>query len=523
MKKGREKEAQPGRWRAAEEKLAKLLSDESVTGTEGLTEEELATVSGRVFDRAGNETRQGIIRLAQKLRSPLMAERLIAKAGERAELGILTALAGLSALAESAPAWIGEAPDVEKAVLKLSEDLQSGATVDAEAESARLAAMAEPLRWSALHALVRTAGEAIVPVARALALRDPSLAAPVAEAVSEISSQTVADFLVDLLSQTEDKKLGKSLRRSLQRLRQHGIKVELPQQGAPVYKPPAPVTAEAYVTGIDGQGARLVFLAQPRAPHGLSLFEALISEEKGLLEFNAYETQRRGLEKFMRSLRERPSLLLAATTTAHARYLIGAAMERNISSGARLPQGASELRPYWDEGDEPPAPLGEEALAAVGSDDDGSALAASDKLLENEAFKGWYMDPDLVGPYVERAREAAGSRIVLNALQKRERMAGLIREATDALFADPAEAGLRGRYAQRLREMAWLLHAQGEGEAATRAKAVYDRLADPKATPSMTPFLYALVEKTVSILTRDEEEKEKKTKEEEGPSVIVKP
>ncbi len=307
MKKVREKEAQPGRRRVAEEKLAKLISDESVTGTEGLTEEELATVSARVFDRAESETRQAIIRLAQKLRSPMMAERLIAKAGARAELGLLTALAGLAELAESAPEWIGEAPDVQRAVEKLSEELRGGVTVDAEAESARLLAMAEPLRWAALHALVRSAGEAIVPVAHALALRDPSLAAPVAEAVSEISSQSVADFLVDLLSQTQDKKLGKSLRRSLQRLRQHGIKVELPQQGAPVYKPPEPVTAEAYVTGIDGQGARLVFLAQPRAPHGLSLFEALVSEEKGLIEFNAYETQRRGLEKFMESLRERPS------------------------------------------------------------------------------------------------------------------------------------------------------------------------------------------------------------------------
>ena len=96
MKKEREKEAQPGRWRAAEEKLAKLLSDVSVTGTEGLTEEELATVGSRMFERADNETRQAIIRLAQKLRSPLMAERLITKADDRAELGLLAALAGLS-------------------------------------------------------------------------------------------------------------------------------------------------------------------------------------------------------------------------------------------------------------------------------------------------------------------------------------------------------------------------------------------------------------------------------------------
>lgn len=522
-KKSREKDGQPGRWRAAEAKLTKLLSDDRVTGTEGLTEEELATVSGRVFDRADRETKLAIVRLAEKLRSPLMAEQLLARAADHPELGLLAALAPLAGLAGAAPEWLAAAPDAQKAIAQISEAYRRGDAVDPAAESARLAAMPAPLRRPAFEALVAAAGEAIVPLARALVGLEPAMAAPVAAAISDVASQAVADFLRDLLSEAHDKTLSKSLRRSLQRLRQHGIKVELPQAGAPVYRPPAPVTAEAFVTGVDGQGARIVFLAQPRAPHGLSLFEALISEEKGLLEFNAYETQHRGLEKFMDSLREKPSLLLGSTSPSHARFLIGAAMERNMASGTRLPRGASELRATWDAGDEAAAALGEDALAAIGADDDGSALAASEKLLAHEAFKGWYVSPDVVAPYVERTREAADSRIVLNPLQKRERQAGLIREATDALFADNAEGTLRARYAARLREMAYLLNIHGDADAARQARAVAERLADPAASPSMTPFLYALVEKTVSVLTRDEEGKDKKTNEEEDASVIVKP
>jgi predicted RNA-binding Zn ribbon-like protein len=249
----------------------------------------------------------------------------------------------------------------------------------------------------------------------------------------------------------------------------------------------------------------------------------VVSDEKGLLEFNAYETHRRGVDKFVESLKTRPGLLLAPIAPAHARYLIGAALERNVKSGTRVPSGASEMRPYWDAGEESSAPLPEDALQTIESDETGSALATSAKLLENEAFKGWFVDPDLVSPFVERTREAESSKIVLNQLQRRERTAGLIREATDEIFAASEPDSLRDRYGQRLWRMAYLLSVRGDSVGAKQAKAVAERLRDRATQSSLTPFLYAIVEKTVQVLTRDEEEKEKKTRDEEGPSLIVKP
>jgi len=59
--------------------------------------------------------------------------------------------------------------------------------------------------------------------------------------------------------------------------------------------------------------------------------------------------------------------------------------------------------------------------------------------------------------------------------------------------------------------------------AAHQARAAADHLADAASRASMNPFAYALVEKTLTILTRDEEEREKKAKEREEASFIVKP
>jgi hypothetical protein len=523
VKKQEEKEGRSGRWRTAEDKLARLMQTQAGTGTEGLTEEELATVSARRFDRADTQTRMGLIELARRLRSPLTAGRLVAKANAQLALELLAALAELGELVEDAPPWLAEAPGVNRAVKDLAAALGEGRSVEIDREGERLAALPETLRASALRSLVKSAGEAVVPLAREVARKGEAFAAEVAEALSEVPSESVAALFLELLSGTENKALAKSLRRAIQRLRQGGIRVDLPAEGAPVFKPIERARPEAYVTGIDGQGARLVFLVQPRVPHGLTLFEALVSDARGLLEFNAYETHRRGVDKFIGSLESRPGLLLTSTTPSHARYLVGTSLEKNVKSGTRVPSGVSELRPYWDAGEDAPAPPPDAVLAALGPDDGGEALASSAQLLEEEAFKGWYVDPDLVKPSVDRTREAARSKIVLNPLQKQERQAGLIRAATDEIFSSSGAGSIREQYAQRLLEMAIVLALRGNARAAKQAKAVADRLGDPESRPSLSPFAYALLEKTVTLLTKDEEEQEKKTKEEEGPTLIVKP
>jgi hypothetical protein len=519
-KKQAEKGGRAGRWRTAEERLAKLMKSPGRTGTEGLTEEELATVSARRFDRADQESRMALIDLAERLRSPLTAQRLIEKADGQLELELLAALAKLCGLVKEAPPWLEDAPAVGNDMKDLADALREGRSIALEREGERLAGLPEQLRVSALRSLVKSAGEAVVPLAREFARRGEVFAGEVADALSEVPSQPVADLFIELLSGTENKALAKSVRRAIQRLRQGGIRVELPTEGAPVFRPIERARPEAYVSGIDGQGARLVFIVQPRAPQGMTLFEALVSDERGLVEFNAYETQRRGVDKFIESLRTRPGLLLTSTSTSHARHLVGSALERNVKSGTPVPAGASELRPYWDAGEEAPAPS---ASVEPGADEDGSALAASAQLLEQEAFKGWYVGPELVNPSVERTREAAHSKIVLSPLQKQERLAGVIREATDEVFSASGPGSLRERYAERLLEMARLLALQGDDRGARQAKAAGDRLADPEARPSLIPFAYALLEKTVTLLTRDAEEQEKKAREEQGPSLIMKP
>jgi hypothetical protein len=71
--------------------------------------------------------------------------------------------------------------------------------------------------------------------------------------------------------------------------------------------------------------------------------------------------------------------------------------------------------------------------------------------------------------------------------------------------------------------MAHLFALRNEPDCARQARSVADHLGKPDARPSLNPFVYALVEKTLTILTREQEEREKKAKEEAEASLIVKP
>ena len=520
MKKTTSKDAAPGRWRAAEEKLTRLLQADAGPGTEGLTEEELSIVSARRFDKADAETRRSLVRLALRLRSPLTAKALVAKAGPALDLDTLASLAELAGLAGESPAWLSDVPAIREEIVGVIAALKTGGGATAVEKAPRFASLPPELRGAALRSLTQGAGEAVVPLAREIARQDPGIAVEVADAIASVASDSVGALLLEFLGGAEDRLVVKSLRRAIQRLRQSGIRVELPKEGEPVFKPAERAKPEAFVTGIDAHGARLVFLVQPRSPHGLNLFEALTTEDRGLVEFRAYETHRRGVDRFLHALRERSPLLLTATEPAHARWLVAEAMERNVHSGTRLPAGASELRLLWDTGEQPAAPA-PEAVSRVADSD--SALASSAKLMEHESFKGWYVDPDLLKPALEKIHDAGSSRIVLTPLQKNERLAAVVREATDEIFATGGPDSLRARYARRLLEMAHLFTLRNDSDTARQARSAADHLGKPDSRPSLNPFAYALVEKTLTILARDEEEREKKAKKEAEASLLVKP
>ncbi|MBI2372259.1 MAG: hypothetical protein HYV08_18855 [Deltaproteobacteria bacterium] len=344
---------------------------------------------------------------------------------------------------------------------------------------------------------------------------------PLASRLEEVQGRPATDaelgrWLVTLAEQAEDKDLLKAAKRHLYRLRQKGVAVAEPQrpEPPPVWQPPRPREAQALVTGYDGRGDRMVWLTQPRLPQGLSLFQAVLSEAAGIVDFTAGETTQKGFREYLAELKLDPHFPIVRSDPAWVRHLLQEAEPRTVSAGRPLPQEYLDAKVVL--GSEPASsePPIYAALRAGELAERPELLDRADALFEQPEVRGWFLAEEELRQHLSSLKQAQESRIVLNRYQQEGRLEGILQEAAQGLFG-----GARGQtYQRRLEEMAWVLLRGGKREPAETALAAAQALTRSGPPAHRHPFLYALVKRSIGRLMAEEREKA-----EEEPSLLVKP
>ena len=87
----------------------------------------------------------------------------------------------------------------------------------------------------------------------------------------------------------------------------------------------------AFVSSLDPRGTRLAYLAEPNPSGGARLFEVLIDDLRGIVDFELYAAGRSKVREFVKRLRSRPGLFVVETSPAAARALIARADARQAS------------------------------------------------------------------------------------------------------------------------------------------------------------------------------------------------
>ncbi len=147
----------------------------------------------------------------------------------------------------------------------------------------------------------------------------------------------------------------------------------------------------------------------------------------------------------------------------------------------------------------------------------GTWREASQKVLEEPEFLSWVLDEDWIQPYVERVQEAQESRLVLNPMQKEERMGRLVHEITRELFG-----GEVGRcFVGRMEDMALYLLLTSRKDRAQSALSVALALKDQDLGGLGVPFLHGLIRK--SLAAYQTKEKAKEEEKASDSSLILKP
>jgi len=287
-----------------------------------------------------------------------------------------------------------------------------------------------------------------------LLARRPDAAEELALAWSEPApGQTVLLAVEETGLPKEAKKL---LRRLRHRLRSRGVAVEEVTPAATVAHLPELDDAlrGAFVTRLDPMGVRQLWWLEGHPSGGARLFEAVIDDARGVLQFEVYSASRGDVRRFLRGLAARGSAAFAVEpATAQALALRAAAHagdrplpKRWIEWRARLAAAAEASLP----GD-----LVAEALGAAGGRE---SLELAAKLVSEGGVGPWPPPREVMAPVVERLRTALASPLVVSGATKREQLARQLGEAAGEVFA--GEAGAVA--AHRFRESAYVLWLGGD-------------------------------------------------------------
>jgi hypothetical protein len=146
---------------------------------------------------------------------------------------------------------------------------------------------------------------------------------------------------------------------------------------------------------------------------------------------------------------------------------------------------------------------------------EGAWREQSRRLLDEPELQYWTLDEDWIRGFLAQLEEAQTSRLVLNPIQKEERLAGIVRDAVKGLCEGEA-----GRIMQRrMEDMALYFWETQRPEHAKLSLAIALQVGEGDPGPLDVSFLTGLVQKSFAFFLSQEKAK----KEEEDAALIIKP
>lgn len=327
-------------------------------------------------------------------------------------------------------------------------------------------------------------------LARAKAEEVASLPAPLAAAFVRVALAGARTDLLAGLGGHASKEVAKEAKRALHLLHARGVAVPAPARAAP----PAPAPAlepplPAYATSVDGHGERAIWLPRNVPGKGIEIAQAVVSDERGLLELQVGLLGRKEWRAFVKGLLERGAGMgIEEISRAEAHASIAAARALNEATGQRVPDGTD----LWLAPLGRPAPLEDPAarFPPLAAEEERAALAASGALHELPLLRGWLADEDHLRRVAGRLDEIEVSPLYLDERQRAEQATRTIADAVDAYLVPTR----RSLLATRLFTVAAHLERHGDPASARSAAAAARALA-AGAPPREIPFARLLVEK----------------------------
>jgi hypothetical protein len=361
-----------------------------------------------------------------------------------------------------------------------------------------------------------TAGAAIVPRFEQEFGKAEHTDLAIVFALGKIAEPAAVAALLRIEKEARDKNLKKEIRRSLFKLSQKGLTIPEDKSGeekSPVSTLARTSDIEAYMSAVDGAGGRLLWIVKPQPGHGLQTIQAMINDREGLQRLGGAQVRRKELRNMAQEIKKQHGITMIAVPWEYADSVLYESFEKAKAAGRSGLENFHELRSIFGTGK--PTTQEHPVYRRLRSEDarQGAWRELSRRLLDEPEFRFCILDADWLAPFLGQLQDAQSSRLVLNPMQREERLAGIVRDTVKMLCTGEA-----GKIMQRrLEDMAFYLLETARTEAAKLALAVAAQIQDGDPGPLDISFLTGLAQKSFAFHLSQQKSKE------EEPSFIVKP
>jgi hypothetical protein len=321
----------------------------------------------------------------------------------------------------------------------------------------------------------------------------------VVEALSTMATPEAATLLTQVAATTNAKEVQKAARRALYRLKTMGVDTDSVRVGEPrksVLEVPKLPIVIALASQIDFAGNRALYLARRRPFSGLVLVSLILSDQRGVLDCNAFPVTKKELTRIVADIQADDRLTHVELPPTYAQQLVEESYRRNLSTGTPVPQDFQGLHDLigmpdtpWEQGPiyhliNPEEIRGQPAW-----------LSLAGQLLDVKELQGWHVPPEAVQQYREEVKHAAESLIIVSPALQQER----VEDAQKRVLREMFDSDTCARYRTRLEEMAYLLWQTKRPDEAKRAFASALALQGEGVDPAEHPFLRALFTRSVEM------------------------
>ena len=347
--------------------------------------------------------------------------------------------------------------------------------------------------------------------------KDPQTAGELAESMVAIPDRRIGELLRRMFDVTQDKRLRKTIKRSLYRLKSKGIAVQETPSGQEksILRHLQADRREGLASGIDSLGYRLLWLVIPHPGRGLTVMRGVVSDTEGIVDFSQEEMTRKGFRNFFEKVQEKNQIPTVEMEPSYVAFLFAQAYRLNLNKKGTPPQDYLRAKTEIERIKKDYArPL---IYSFLHSDDiagDDRLTRRGGDLLKTDFFSSWMIEEEQVRPYADEVWEAEESKIVLHPAQKEARFQGIYQKALTEIFSGERKFF----YQRRLEEMAYVLFKLGREEEAKISLCVAMDLEKPLHPIQPNPFLFQLVVKSIFSLLKEGYEKKSK-----DVSLIAKP